>query len=181
MKILGIPGSLRRASFNRALLVAAQQLAPKDVELTIADLRPIPLFDSDLDDERQLAAVEAFKESIADSDAVLIATPEYNYGIPGVLKNALDWASRPAYRSVFAGKPVAIVSASPSIVGGVRAQAHLKLVLLGMASQVFPHPEFLVTQAHRKFEDGQLSDEETRDHLAKLLGNLSVWVQHRGE
>lgn len=181
MKILGIPGSLRRASLNRALLSAAAELAPKGVELAIADLGPLPLFNVDLlEGGQEVEAVEQFKGAIAACDAVLIATPEYNYGLPGVLKNALDWASRPAYRSVFAGKPVAVVSASPSAMGGVRAQAHLKLVLLGMASEVFPYPEFLVPAAHRKFEDGHLVDTDTREHLAKLLGNLVLWVEGRG-
>lgn len=179
MKILGIPGSLRHASFNRALLVAAQELAPEGFELTIDDLRPIPMYDMDLEDPAALAAVEAFKRRIAEADAVLFATPEYNYGIPGVLKNAIDWASRPAYRSVFAGKPCAIVSASPSALGGVRAQAHLKLVLLGMAAEVFPYPEFVVAQAMRKFEDGRLTDEPTRELLGKLLGNLALWIGER--
>lgn len=179
MKILGIPGSLRRASLNRALLVEAQGLAPEGVELAIADLRPIPMYDGDLDDPEALAAVESFKQQIAGADAVLLATPEFNYGIPGVLKNAIDWASRPAYRSVFAGKPCAIVSASPSAIGGARAQAHLKLVLLGMGAEVFPYPEFVVTQANRKIEDGRLTDEPTRELLAKLLGNLVVWARRR--
>jgi len=179
MKILGIPGSLRRASLNRALLVAAQELAPKEVEFGIVDLHAIPMFNADLDDESQLVAIETFKQSIADADAVLIATPEFNYGIPGVLKNAIDWASRPAYRSVFAGKPVAVISASPSTMGGVRAQAHLKLVLLGMASEVFPYPEFVVAQAHQKFEEGRLVDESTQEHLAELLTSLVLWVGGR--
>ncbi|MCA9709558.1 MAG: NAD(P)H-dependent oxidoreductase [Myxococcales bacterium] len=181
MKILGIPGSLRRASLNRALLVTAQELAPEGMELQIADLRPIPLYDADLDDPAPLAAVEAFKQQIAAADAVLLATPEYNYGIPGVLKNAIDWASRPAYRSVFAGKPCAIVSASPSPMGGVRAQAQLKVVLLGMAAEVFPYPELVVPQAQHKFEGDRLTDPPTREALGKLLGNLALWVgQRRG-
>ncbi|MCA9653434.1 MAG: NAD(P)H-dependent oxidoreductase [Myxococcales bacterium] len=179
MKILGIPGSLRRASINRALLVSARALAPAGVELVIDDLRPIPMYDPDLDDPAALAPVEAFKQRIAEADALLIATPEYNYGIPGVLKNAIDWASRPAYRSVFAGKPCAIVSASPSLMGGVRAQGQLKQVLLGMAAEVFPHPEFAVTQAGHKLHDGELGDEPTREHLAALLVALRAWVQRR--
>ena len=179
MKILGIPGSLRRASFNRALLVAAQELAPKDVEVIIADLHEIPLYDADLEDEDALAPVESFKAAIAEADAVLIATPEYNYGIPGVLKNAIDWASRPAYRSVFAGKRVAIMSASLSAVGGVRAQGQLKQVLLGMASEVFPYPEVAVSRASGKFEEGRLVDEETREILSKMLVGLTLWVDTR--
>ena len=180
MKLLGIPGSLRRASVNRALLAAAKELCPNGVELTITDLRPIPMYDGDIDnDSDRPASVGAFTQSIADADAVLIATPEFNYGIPGVLKNAIDWASRPAYRSVFAGKPVAIVSASPSPVGGARAQGHLKQVLLGMAAEVFPYPEFMVPDAFNKFDDGRLVDEQTRARLVKLLDGLQAWVDRR--
>ncbi|MEM9456731.1 MAG: NAD(P)H-dependent oxidoreductase [Myxococcota bacterium] len=180
MKLLAIPGSLRRASVNRALLVAAGELVPEGVELTIAELHEIPLYNGDLDtDADRPAPVEAFKAKIAEADALLIATPEYNYGIPGVLKNAIDWASRPAYRSVFAGKPVAMVSASPSAMGGVRAQAHLKLVLLGMASEVFPYPEFAVMGAFKKFEDGRLTDEDTRQRLQAMLADLKAWVERR--
>lgn len=180
MKLLAIPGSLRRASVNRALLVAAGELVPEGVELTIADLHEIPHYNGDLDnDADRPAPVEAFKGKIAEADALLIATPEFNYGIPGVLKNAIDWASRPAYRSVFAGKPVAMVSASPSAMGGVRAQAHLKLVLLGMASEVFPYPEFAVAGAFKKFEDGRLADEDTRDRLRTMLADLKAWVERR--
>ncbi len=180
MKLLGVAGSLRRGSVNRALLVAASGLLPEGVELQIAPIGDSPLYNGDLDDDEQRpAAVEAFKQAVADADVVLIATPEFNYGIPGVLKNAIDWASRPAYRSVFAGKPVAIISASPSPVGGVRAQGPLKQVLLGMLSEVFPYPEFSVPGAFGKFEDGRLTDDKTRERLIKMLAALQQWVQRR--
>lgn len=181
MKLLAIPGSLRRASLNRALLVAAGELVPANVIFTLDDLRPIPLYDGDLDDdEHRPVAVQVFKKRVAEADAVLIATPEYNYGIPGVLKNAIDWASRPAYRSPFRGKPVAIVSASPGTVGGARAQGQLKQVLLGMASEVFPVPEFLVAKAGAKIVDGRLVDDDTRERLRTLLQELVAWVGSRG-
>jgi len=180
MKLLGIPGSIRRGSINRGLLEAAKELLPEGVELTLTEVRDVPHYDGDIDnDDDRPAAVEAFKQAIAQADAVLIATPEYNYGIPGVLKNAIDWASRPAYGSVFAGKPVALLSASPSGVGGVRAQGQLKQVLLGMASEVFPHPEFAVARAYGKFEDGRLTDEDTRKRLGELLVALRDWVGQR--
>lgn len=178
MKLLAIPGSLRRASLNRALLEAAGELVPEGVTLTIEDLRELPFYDGDIDDdERRPDAVRAWKEHIASADALLIATPEYNYGIPGVLKNAIDWASRPAYRSPLRGKPVAIMSASPGPVGGARAQAHLKQVLLGVVAEVFPYPEVLVGAAHRKLVDGKLVDEDTRTQLQGMLGEYVRWVQ----
>ena len=180
MKILAIPGSLRRASLNRALLVAAQELVPAGVTLVLDDLREIPLYDGDLDDDaHRPAAVEGLKRRIAEADAVLIATPEYNYGIPGVLKNAIDWASRPGYRSVFRDKPATMVSAATSVVGGARVQGQLKQVLLGMAAEVFPWPEVLVGGAHQKIVDGRLVDEATRAHLRELLVAFAAWVQRR--
>jgi chromate reductase len=180
MELLAIPGSLRRASFNRALLVAAGELVPEGSTLAIEDLREIPLYDGDLDDDaHRPASVQALKQRITQADAVLIATPEYNYGIPGVLKNAIDWASRPGYRSPFRDKPVAIVSASPSAVGGARAQGQLKQVLLGMAAEVFPYPEFLVGGAHGKLVDGRLTDESTRTHLRDMLAALVRWVERQ--
>lgn len=175
MKIAAIAGSLRKASFNRSLLDAAEGLAPPAVVWSRLDIR-LPLYDADLDVDGGPPEVVAFKDAIAASDAVLIATPEYNYGIPGPLKNAIDWASRPAYRSVFAGKKTAIVGAAGSIVGTARAQGQLKQVLLGMAAEVFPYPELLVGGAGGKFDDGQLTDETTRDKLAEMLEVFAAWV-----
>jgi chromate reductase, NAD(P)H dehydrogenase (quinone) len=180
MKLLGLPGSLRRASLNRALLVAAQDLLPPGVTLAIEDPGAVPLYDGDVDDDaHRPASVLALKQRITEADAVLIATPEYNYSIPGVLKNAIDWASRPGYRSPFRDKPVAIVSASPGAVGGARAQGHLKQVLLGMAAEVFPYPEFLVGTAHEKIVDGRLVHEDTRAHLRTMLAALVAWLERR--
>lgn len=181
MKLLAIPGSLRRASLNRTLLAAAAELAPEGLEVELyEDLREIPLYDGDLDDdEHRPASVEALKRRITEADAVLFGTPEYNYGIPGVLKNAIDWASRPGYRSPFRDKPCAIIGASSSIVGGARAQGQLKQVLLGMAAEVFPWPEFLVGNAGDKLVDGRLVHEATRTHLRDMLAALARWVERR--
>src|SRR5687768_16924442 len=152
LKILGISGSLRRASSNTALLrAAAHTLSPLGAELTPASIR-LPLYDADLEDPSALALVEGFKQAVRASDAVLIATPEYNFGPPGPLKNAVDWASRPAYRSVFRDKPVGVMGASSSAVGSARAQGQLKQSLLGMASQVFAYPELLVANAPQRFD-----------------------------
>ena len=142
MKILGISGSLRAGSLNSQLLSAWGErfcaLVP-DGKFEVASIR-LPLFDPDVSDE----LVTRFRDAVTAADGVVIATPEYNYGIPGPLKNALDWGSRPSYQSPFAVKPVAIIGASPSPTGTARAQGQLKQVLLGMVSHVFPYPEFLV-------------------------------------
>lgn len=179
--IAGISGSLRSKSFNTALLRSAEQvLRSKGVGLTELAIE-LPLYNADLADEALLGKVGRFKESIANARAVLIATPEYNFGPPGVLKNAIDWASRPAYRSVFRDKPVAVLGAAASAVGSARAQGQLKQVLLGMASQVFPYPEFLVGNAASKFdEQGQLRDDDTSQRLAVFLGDFLSWVERVG-
>ena len=181
MKILAIPGSLRRASLNRSLLVAMGELAPEGTTVELYEgLREVPPYDGDLDDDaHRPATVAALKQRITDADAVLFGTPEYNYGIPGVLKNAIDWASRPGYRSPFRDKPCAMVSASQSGVGGARVQGQLKQVLLGMAAEVFPYPEVLVAAAHEKIVEGHLVHEPTRTHLREMLAALVRWVEKR--
>jgi NAD(P)H-dependent FMN reductase len=168
--IVGFAGSLRQASYNRRLLATAADLAPPGVTIEIADYREVPGYDADLDDDtRRPTAVVELKRLVTAADGVLLATPEYNYGIPGVLKNVIDWISRPAYQSPFAGKDVAVMSAAPGQLGGVRAQAQLKYVLLGMAARPFAHPEVAVTKAGDKFDDDGLHDDATRDIVRKLL------------
>jgi chromate reductase len=185
MKLIGISGSLRRRSYNAGLLDAVGELLPANTTLQRLDIR-LPLYDADLDVEGGPPDVAAFKAAIGAADAVLIATPEYNYGIPGPLKNAIDWASRPAYRSPFAGKKTAILGASISTVGTARAQGQLKQVLLGMAAEVFSHPEVLVATAKTKFDaEGRLTDEATREALGKMVTAFVAWVGgdmrgHRG-
>ncbi|MBX3270653.1 MAG: NAD(P)H-dependent oxidoreductase [Sandaracinaceae bacterium] len=176
LSILALSGSLRAESLNTALLRAAGELAPSDVVLTLHDLRALPLYDDDLEVP---PAVTALREAVRAADAVLLAGPEYNYSLSGVLKNALDWASRPAYRSPFRDKPCAVLSASTSAVGGARAQMHTKTILLGMAADVFPWPELLVASANTKFEDGQLTDPRTREQLAELMAGFAAWARRR--
>jgi len=178
LSILGISGSLRQSSTNTALLRAAGQLLDTHgAELTRVSIR-LPLYDADLADQAALAPVEELKQAVRTADAVLIATPEYNFGPPGVLKNAIDWASRPAYRSVFRDKPVAVMGASGSAAGTARAQGQLKQILLGMASHVFPYPELLVSNAPQRFDDqGNLSDPETHGRLDNYLRDFVVWVR----
>lgn len=177
MKILGIAGSLRKRSYNRSLIRAAQELAPEGVEFVIHDLKPIPLYNGDLEVGAGPGPVVAFKQAISGAHGVLIATPEYNFGIPGVLKNALDWASRPMGHSALADKPVAIVGASPGAVGTARAQGQLKQVLVACQMLLLPRGEFLAGGATQKFdEQGQLTDEGTRDRLTTLLTEFVTWI-----
>jgi len=174
-KLLALSGSLRAGSFNTALVDTLADLAPDGVEVTRHPIGDLPLFDPDLSGPA-LAPVERLKAAITAADGVIIATPEYNYGVPGPLKNAIDWGSRPGYRSPFAGKPVAILGASGGGSGAVRAQGQLKQVLLGMIAQVFPFPEVAVTHAGDKIADGRVTDEATREVLTRFIGSFSKWA-----
>ncbi len=178
MHILAISGSLRRDSHNTALLRAAEDLlGPGDTLELWEELREVPPFDQDLDDEPAPSAVASLRAAVAGADAVLIATPEYNHSIPGVLKNALDWVSRPHASNVFRGKPVAVVGSSVGLFGAVWAQAELRKVLGAMGARVVDL-ELPVGLAAEKFdEEGQLVDEATRASLADVLAALDVVVR----
>ncbi|HWQ71101.1 MAG TPA: NADPH-dependent FMN reductase [Desulfitobacteriaceae bacterium] len=172
LKILGFSGSLRRNSYNSAALRAAKELLPEGTSLEIADLSMIPFFNEDVEAEGFPQVVEDFKNKIAAADAILIATPEYNYSIPPVLKNALDWASRGEAKPLN-GKPTAIMSASPSIFGGARAQYHLRQVCVVLNLQTLNRPEVFIMNADSKFDtEGKLTDEFTRNAIDKLLQAL---------
>lgn len=179
-KILGISGSLRKASLNTAALRAAKGLCPANMEIHISSIADVPLYNGDLDEGSGPAPVQALRQQVSDADGLLIATPEYNFSVPGVLKNAIDWASRPGYKSVLAGKPVAVIGVSPSGVGTARAQHELRDVLFGTMSEVFPHPEVLIGNASSRFDaEGQLTDEATRDFLTKMLARYGDWLRAR--
>jgi chromate reductase len=174
--VLGISGSLRRASFNTALLRAAAELLPADMTLEIHDLADIPLYHGDVEEAGPPASVHAFKARIAAADALLIATPEYNYSVPGVLKNALDWASRPM-PSPMSGKPLAIIGAGGRF-GTVRAQLHLRQIAVYLNLLPLNKPELMVPLAWEKFDrDGRLTDEPTRVALRELLAALGDWTR----
>ncbi len=177
--VCGIAGSLREASYNRALLRAAQELAPAGMAIRIFDrMAEIPPFNEDVEARGDPEAVQALKRAIREADALLVATPEYNHGVPGVLKNAIDWASRPPPRSALAGKPAAILGASPGVTGTARAQSQLRQAFVFTSTPVLPQPEILVYRAHQKFgEDGRLTDEKTREFLALLLRQLADWAR----
>jgi chromate reductase, NAD(P)H dehydrogenase (quinone) len=173
MRILGIAGSLREGSYNRSLLRAARELLPQGVELVDFDLRSLPLYDGDVEAAGDPEAVVALKEAIRDADALLIATPEYNRGVPGVLKNAIDWASRPALASPLAGKPVAIVGASTGRGGTARAQEQVRAALEFSRANVLEQPEVLVPEAFMRFDEhGELVDPGIRAELAELIDTL---------
>ena len=172
LKILGIAGSLRKNSFNRSAIRAAQSLAPEGVFIDVFELDGIPAFSEDLETPPPAVVVE-FKNRIRTADAILIATPEYNYSIPGVLKNAIDWASRPYGDSAWFGKPAAIMGASSGGLGTVRAQYHLRQVFVFL--NVFPvnRPEVMISNAAERFDAaGNLRDEATKDYIRKLLLKL---------
>jgi chromate reductase len=172
LSILGFAGSLRKNSYNKALLRAAMELTPKDAKLAFFDLKGILPFNQDL--EAQMSdKVKEFKAKIRAADAILIATPEYNYSIPGVLKNAIDWASRPYGDNSFEGKPVAIMSASTGMLGGARAQYHLRQVFVTLDMHSLNRPEVMVPFVDDKIDEtGRVIDEETREKIRELLKNL---------
>ena len=173
MRILGIAGSLRESSYNRALLRAARELLPEGTELLEHDLRDLPFYDGDVEAAGDPDSVIAFKEAIRDADALLIATPEYNRGVPGVLKNAVDWASRPPLGSPLTGKPVAIMGASTGRSGTARAQEQLRSALEFSRADVLEQPEVLVPEAFMRFDQqGELVDGGVRAELAELLDTL---------
>lgn len=176
IRVLGFAGSLRQGSYNRALLRAAQQLTPPGMTLEVADLTPLPLYNEDLSTEGFPEAVRAFREAITAADALLIATPEYNYSVPGVLKNAIDWASRPPDVPLY-GKPAAIMGATPSLWGTVRAQLHLRQIFVYTNTLPLNKPEVLIAGAGAKFdEEGRLTDEQTRGFVGGLLTALADWT-----
>jgi chromate reductase len=177
VSILGIPGSLRAQSWNKKLLAACAHLLPPGAALTPFDLKDIPLYNEDVREQGYPPAVEAFRTAIAQADAVLFVTPEYNYSIPGVLKNAIDWASRPPTPPV-GRKVVATLGGSPGNHGTVRSQSHLKEVCVGLGMYVVPKPEVYVAKVNEKFDaEGNLTDEATRKFVAELLANLTDFAR----
>jgi chromate reductase len=181
MKILGFAGSLRQASFNRALLRAAKDLAPTDVEVDIVDLDGIPMYNSDVEAAAFPETVRSLRTHIAAAGAVLIATPEYMFSVSGVLKNVLDWLARPPEPRVLWDKPVGIMGASPGLVGTARAQLHLRQILLHERAAVLPHPQLLVPDARNKFDaNGVLTDQETKTKVTEYVDALARWARRLG-
>jgi NAD(P)H-dependent FMN reductase len=180
VRIVGIAGSLRRGSYNAALLRAAAELAPAGVEIAEGSIRGIPLYDGDLEAAEGLpATVVALKEAIVAADGLLLVTPEYNNGIPGPFKNAIDWLSRPAsdVGRVFGGRPVGLIGASPGGFGTVMAQAAWQPVLRFLGADAWWGRRLMVSRAGAAFEDGRLASEEMRGQLAAYLEGFAAHVR----
>jgi chromate reductase len=176
VRVLGFAGSLRRGSCNKAALRVAAELAPEGMEVEVFDLAPIPLYNADVETAGPPPEVVDFKARIAWSDALLIATPEYNYSIPGVLKNAIDWASRPADSSPLVGKPVALLGAGGRM-GTARSQLHLRQVAVFTRMQVMVDPQVYIADARSQFdENGRLTNERYREQIGALMAALMDWT-----
>lgn len=176
VNILGIPGSLRRDSLNRSLLLAAAELAPEGVSVQVADIGDIPLYNWDIEQEQGFPEpVQRFRRQVAEADALLIATPEYNNSMPGALKNAIDWTTRGGRDAPINEKPAAIMGAAGRL-GSVRAQMHLRTVLLHNDLKVVQKPEVLIAGGDN-FTDGVLTNERYRDQIRRLLDGLLEIVE----
>jgi chromate reductase, NAD(P)H dehydrogenase (quinone) len=170
IRLFGLSGSLRAASSSAALLRTLADRLDGRARIKIGEIGTLPHYNADSDGGPGVAAL---RQAISEADGLVFVTPEYNYSVPGVLKNAIDWASRPAYQSVFKGKPAFVISVSGGALGGVRAQAHLKYILNGMLAEVFTAQEVVVPHANAKVENGAFTDEPT---LEFALANLRAFV-----
>ena len=176
MRILGICGSLRKASFNMAALRACSELMPQGMTLQIAEIGDIPIFNQDVLDAGMPAPVRRIREQIVAADGLLLASPEYNFSVPAPLKNVIDWASRPPNQS-FHDKPIAVFSAAAGPLGGARVQYDLRRILSQLWGHVLPRPEVFIGMAASKFDaQGKLADETTRKFLTDLLNGFRDWV-----
>ena len=171
VRILGVSGSLRRGSFCTGLIQGLAPHASHLMQITLHDISDIPLFNEDVEKEGRPEGVIRLSQAVANSDGVLIVTPEYNHGVPGVLKNALDWVSQPFQRSVFRNKPVSLISTSVAFTGGVRAQCQLRETLHSMLAIVVPGPEIVIGGVHSKIAGQEFVDDKT---LGYILGSLHL-------
>ncbi len=177
LRVLGISGSLRKGSFNTAALRTAKEIAPEGLTIEAFDIAPIPLYNEDVNQQGFPPAVAELRAKIKAADALLIVTPEYNYSVPGVLKNTIDWVSRPPEQP-FDGKPAAIMSASPAFTGGARAQYHLRQSFVFLNALLLNQPEVFISAAHTKFDaEGKLTDDKTREAIRGLLAALKTWTE----
>ena len=180
IRVLGISGSLRRGSYNSAALRAAQELTPQGMTIDIFDLAPIPLYNEDVKAQGYPDSVAELRRRVKEADGVLLATPEYNYSVSGVLKNAIDWISRPPEQP-FDGKPIAVMGASMGLFGTARAQYHLRQMFVFMNGYVLNRPEVMIAQAQTRFDaEGKLTDQPTRDIMGALLTSFAAWVRRMG-
>ena len=175
-KLLALSGSLRKASWSTAVMNVMVEHLQQHAQVATFPLDPLPMYNGDQEALAKAGPVGELRRAVIEADGILVVTPEYNYSIPGALKNALDWASRPAFHSGFVGKVVLPVANSVAFTGGVRVHAHLRDVVSSMLGRVVPFPEVCVGQVHTKFTDGRLTDEATRrvlyDAADALLGEV---------
>jgi chromate reductase len=170
--ILGIAGSLRKDSYNKGALRAAQDLCPEGAKIEIFDIAGLPLFNQD-EERNATPKVSEFKQKIRAADAILLCTPEYNYGVPGVMKNALDVASRPYGDNAWSGKPVALMSAAMGVAGGIRAQYQVRQCFVFLNMDAVVQPEVAIASAPQRFDEkGNLTDETSKKMIRQLLENL---------
>lgn len=181
IRILGVAGSLRQASYNRGTLRAAAELAPEGATIEIFELDRIPIYNQDVEPDLPESVVE-FKRRIRAADAVLFVTPEYNYSIPGMLKNAIDWASRPYGDNSFDGKPAAIMGASIGSIATARVQYDLRKMMVYLNMFPVNQPEVMIGNAGERFDEaGNLTDEKTKDFIRQLVQNLVEWTRRIGQ
>jgi chromate reductase len=180
LRVVGIAGSLRRASYNRALLCAAQQLAPPSLRIAIEELDDVPMFNADLDAAAPPDGVTRLRQAVYAADGLLLVTPEYNHGVPGVMKNAIDWLSQPLRQSVLDGKPTALMGASTGLAGTARGQTQLRQAFVLTNTPAMLRPEVLVGRAQEKFDStGRLTDDGTRVFVAGFLEQFAVWIRQQ--
>jgi chromate reductase, NAD(P)H dehydrogenase (quinone) len=177
LRVIGIAGSLRAASYNRALLSAARDLAPPELIIEVRELKDLPLFNEDLERDGVPVAVGELRRAVRSADGLLLVTPEYNHGVPGVLKNAVDWLSQPLRQSALEGKPTALMGASTGLAGTARSQSQLRQAFVLTNSPVMQQPEVLVARAHEKFDAmGRLTDQPTHQFVCLFLTRLAQWL-----
>jgi chromate reductase len=180
LRVIGIAGSLRRSSYNRALLCAAQQLTPPSLVIEIELLDEVPMFNADLDGTDTPEAVARLRRAVQEADGLLLVTPEYNHGVPGVMKNAIDWLSQPLAQSALDGKPTAIMGASTGMAGTARGQSQLRQSFVLTNTPAMLRPEVLVGRAQDKFDpSGRLIDEPTRRFLRGFLEQFAGWIEQQ--
>ncbi|HSL56418.1 MAG TPA: NAD(P)H-dependent oxidoreductase [Acidimicrobiales bacterium] len=176
LTVVALGGSLRAGSLTRGLLGAAVGLAPERLAIEPLEVRDLPMYDGDLDTDDPPAAVAALKAQLTAADGLLVVTPEYNHSVPGVVKNAIDWASRPAYRSPLRDLPVTMIAAAPGPYGGARALAALKAIMLGCGSALLPWPDFAMPAAHERLDGEVLTDEVFAGRLSAQLAAFAEWI-----
>ena len=180
LRVIGIAGSLRRMSYNRALLCAAQQLAPPSLRIDIEELDDVPMFNADLDVGSPPEGVARLRQAVLAADGLLLVTPEYNHGVPGVMKNAIDWLSQPLRECVLDGKPTALMGASTGLAGTARGQTQLRQAFILTNTPAMLRPEVLVGRAQEKFDStGRLTDDGTRVFVASFLAQFAVWIRQQ--